>query len=100
MTDADSAELGHQELLDMDAAARVQFVEARLVACIGSVRPAGAEPFDGSTRLSDLGLDSLQLVDLKFELDQLVGMELDIGLFVTNPALRELAQASLRACGL
>ncbi len=97
---ADYPDGAHQELLDMDADARVQFVEARLVACISSVRPPRAEPFDGSTRLSDLGLDSLQLVDVKFELDQLIGMELDVELFLSNPTVRELAQESLRAGGL
>jgi acyl carrier protein len=100
MDTSDSPDGAHQELLKLDANARSQFVEARLVACIGSVRPPRAEPFDGSTRLSDLGLDSLQLVDVKFELDHLIGMELDIDLFLSNPTVRELAQQSLRAGGL
>ena len=96
----DIASFERRELLAMDAAARAGFVEARLVAWIAALRPPGAGPFDGSTRLSDLGVDSLDLVDVKFELDQLIGLELDIELFVRNPTLRELAQDSLRAGGL
>ena len=79
---------------------RVQFVEECIIGWIAAARSADAAPFDGSVRLSDLGVDSLQLVDIKFELDQMVGQELDIGLFIKNPTLRELAQESLRVCGL
>jgi len=47
--------------------------------------------FDGNTRLADLAIDSIQLVELKFVLDQLVGKELDVNLFITNPTVHELA---------
>jgi acyl carrier protein len=96
----ETLERAHRELLALDADARARFVEARLVEWIGSLRPPDAEQFDGSRRISELGVDSLDLVDVKFELDQLIGTELDIALFVTNPTIRELAQASLRAVGL
>lgn len=102
-----SSSPAHQELLTIEAGAREQFVESRLVAWIVAARSHDAQAadksprsFDGSTRISDLGIDSLQLVDIKFELDELVGQELDVGLFVRNPTIRELAQESLRACGL
>lgn len=98
----------HQELLAIEPDARVQFVESRLVAWIDAARSQEAQPsdespsrqIDGSTPLSELGVDSLQLVDIKFELDELVGRELDVGLFIRNPTIRELAQESLRACNL
>ena len=98
----------HQELLAMGAGSRAEFVESRLLAWIGAARSAEGEPidkstarlFDGATHLSDLGIDSLQLVDIKFELDELVGRELDVSLFIRNPTIRELAQECLRACGL
>lgn len=103
-----SSSPAHQELLAIEAGARVQFVESRLIACVVAARSNDAQasykpparPFDGSTRISDLGIDSLQLVDIKFELDELVGQELDVGLFIRNPTIRELAQESLQACGL
>lgn len=96
----DSPSTAHQELLATAADSRARFVEARLVGWIAAARSPDAPPFDGSVRLSDLGVDSLQLVDIKFELDQLVGTELDIGLFIKNPTLRELTQESLRVSGL
>ncbi len=96
----DTSSTTHRELLGVAADARIQFVETRLVGWIAAARPADAPPFDGSMRLSDLGVDSLQLVDIKFELDQLVGYELDVSLFIKNPTLRELAQESLRVSGL
>jgi acyl carrier protein len=96
----DSPSTAHQELLRIAADSRARFVEARLVGWIAAARAPDAPPFDGLVQLSDLGVDSLQLVDIKFELDQLVGTELDIGLFIKNPTLRELAQGSLRASGL
>jgi acyl carrier protein len=103
-----SSSLAHQELLAMDAGSRVEHVESRLVSWIGAARLADARsleeptipPLDSSARLSDLGIDSLQLVDIKFELDELVGKELDVGVFIRNPTIRELAQESLRVCGL
>lgn len=95
-----SSSTADRELLGTAPEARAQFVEARLVAWIAAARPPGAPGFDGSVRLSDLGVDSLQLVDIKFELDQLVGQELDVDLFIKNPTLRELAQDSLRVSGL
>jgi len=90
----------HQELLALDAGARVAFVESHLVRWIAAARSPEGQPLDASTRLSDLGIDSLQLVDIKFELDQLVGTELDVSLFIKNPTVRELAQEVLRANGL
>lgn len=95
-----SSSTADRELLGTAPEARAQFVEARLVGWIAAARPPGAPGFDGSVRLSDLGVDSLQLVDIKFELDQLVGQELDVDLFIKNPTLRELAQDSLRVSGL
>jgi hypothetical protein len=106
----------HQQLLAMEAGSRVAFVESRLLAWIAAARSAEGEPFDkstarpfdkstarpfdGATHLSDLGIDSLQLVDIKFELDELVGRELDVSLFIRNPTIGELARECLRACGL
>jgi hypothetical protein len=100
MTAISPSPKAHQELVGMDPTARVQFVESRLIAWIGAARETVDEPFDGSSRLSDLGVDSLKMVDIKFELDQLVGMELDASLFICNPTVHELAKESLSSSGL
>jgi acyl carrier protein len=79
-------------------AARVQLVEDVIVASLRATRPSQPDWFDGTTHLADLAIDSIQLVEMKFALDQLVGQELDIAVFVTNPTLHELA-TSIAAAG-
>jgi acyl carrier protein len=90
----------HRELLAIEVGSRANFVESRLVAWITAARSPEAPPFDAATQISDLGIDSLQLVDIKFELDDMLGKELDVALFISNPTIRELARESLRVCGL
>ena len=74
------------------ATERAQIAETLMTAWILATRPGQASWFDGSTHLSDLAIDSIQLVELKFALDQLAGVELDVNLFITNPTVRELAE--------
>ena len=90
----------HQDLLDAAAAERVPLVESFLVASLSALRPPDAGAIDASARLADLGVDSLQVVELKFALDQLIGTELDVGIIIENPTIHELAGKSLSACGL
>jgi len=70
---------------------RVQMAETLMTTWLLGIRPGQPAWFDGNTRLSDLAIDSIQLVELKFALDQLAGVELDVNLFITNPTVRELA---------
>lgn len=100
MINHDPTLVTHQDLLDIAPAERPQFVESYLLASIRALRPEGGVEFDATTRLADLGIDSLQLVELKFGLDQLIGVELDAEIVMSNPTVRELAEKSLRACGL
>ena len=100
MTHQDPTLVTHEDLLNIPAADRVQFVESYVVASIAAFRPAGAAAFDASAHLSDLAIDSLQVVELKLGLDQLLGRELDVGIIVANPTIHELAEEGLRACGL
>ncbi|HVZ22178.1 MAG TPA: acyl carrier protein [Vicinamibacterales bacterium] len=71
---------------------RVQIAETLMITWILGTRPGQPVWFDGNTRLSDLAIDSIQLVELKFALDQLAGVELDVNVFITNPTVRELAE--------
>ncbi len=75
-------------------------LERYLLASIAPMRPPAGEPFHGGTRLADLGIDSLQVVELKFGLDQALGEESDVALIIANPTIHELAEQSLRASGL
>jgi hypothetical protein len=70
---------------------RAQLVETQITTSVRALRPGQPAWFDGNTHLADLAIDSIQLVELKFALDQLAGTELDISLFITNPTVHELA---------
>lgn len=96
----DPAELTYAQLRDTDSAQRAALFEAWLLASVRAPRQEGAADIDASTHLADLAIDSIQIVDLKFGIDQLLGRELDIELFITNPSIRELAVNSLRAVDL
>jgi len=100
MINQDPTLVTHQNLLDVGPPERLQFVESYLVASIRALLPEADPRLDATTRLADLGIDSLQLVELKFGLDQVIGMELDAEVLMSNPTVRELAETSLRACGL
>jgi acyl carrier protein len=98
MTLQDPALLTHAELAAAPANDRVRLVEAFLLASIAALHPETS--VDASRHLADLGIDSLQVVELKFGLDQVLGQELDVELIVSNPTIGELAANSLRAAGL
>ena len=72
---------------------RTQIAETLMTSWILGTRPGQPVWFDGNTHLSDLSIDSIQLVELKFALDQLAGVELDVNIFITNPTVHELAEA-------
>ena len=100
MTEKDIRDITHRDLLDVEPEERAQFVERYLVRTIASLSQGPASEADAAMRLSDLGFDSLQVVELKFALDQLLGQELDVGIMIANPTVRELAEQGLQACGL
>lgn len=100
MSQPDPALLTRTQLADAPAGERARLVEAYLVASIRALHPDGAQAVDASRRLADLAIDSLQVVELKFGLDQLLGQELDVELIISNPTIGELAQSSVRAAGL
>ena len=91
----------HQQLLDAPASERADIVATYLLASVRALRPE-ADPGQIAldSQLSDLEIDSIQVVELKFGLDQLVGTELDVELIVTNPTVRQLAERSVAAAGL
>lgn len=99
MIDQDPALLTHQSLIGASVADRPTLVVSYLVAAIHALRPDGGA-VEPDTRLADLAIDSLQIVELKFGLDQLIGSELDIEVIIANPTVRELAVESLRRAGL
>lgn len=92
--------LTHHRLTAAEPKDRPALVEAYIIATVAAVIAPRREDFDGSTRLAELGLDSLQAVEVKFALDQVVGIESDVMLIISNPTIRDLARDSLRDGGL
>ena len=90
-----------QQLLAANPADRSALVEAHLLASVRALRADLETAAIGvDTHLSDLAIDSVQIVELKFGLDELVGTELDVDLIASNPTLRQLAERSVAAAGL
>jgi acyl carrier protein len=100
MSEQDPALLTHAQLAGAPAGERVRLVEAYLLASIRALHPEATETPDASRQLADLAIDSLQIVELKFGLDQLLGGEMDIELIISNPTVSELAASSVQAAGL
>lgn len=94
------ASLTHTQLAGAPADTRVRLVEAYLLASISALHPDSTTTIDASCRLADLAIDSLQVVELKFGLDQVLGQEIDVELIISNPTVGELAANSVRAAGL
>jgi hypothetical protein len=90
-------QLTHADLRSASSDHRAQLVEDYLVASIAALRPPDAPCVDASSHLADIGVDSLQVVELKFGLDQLLGEESDVAIIIANPTIRELAHQSVRA---
>lgn len=100
MSRHDPALLTHPQLAAAPADQRVGLVEAYLLAAISALHPASTETLDPAQQLADLRIDSLQIVELKFGLDQVLGHEIDIELIISNPTVGELAANSVRDAGL
>jgi acyl carrier protein len=81
----------HETFLAAGPDERVQLVEHLITTSLKAFRPGQAMTFDGTTHLADLGIDSIQLVEMKFALDQLVGVDLDVSVFIANPTVHDLA---------
>jgi len=92
--------LTHARLVAAPPEQRARLVEDFLLATIGSLQADPVKSIEASVRLGDLAIDSLQIVELKFELDQVLGVEADIELIIDNPTVRELAANSVRSVGL
>lgn len=92
--------LTRTELLNAAAGDRATLVQDFALEVVTNLRPAGAAPLNGGSRLADAGVDSLQVVELKFSLDELMGRESEVELFISNPSVRQLAEDLLRAAGL
>lgn len=97
MSIQDPAALTHAALVAATAHERVALVETFLLAAINALHPETI--VDPSRHLADLGIDSLQVVELKFSLDQVLGQELDVELIISNPTVAELAVNSIQAAG-
>ena len=100
MGEQDPALLTHAQLRGADSEERVRLLEAYLLASVRALKPDAPGAVDASSRLADLAIDSLQVVELKFGLDQVLGEELDVELIISNPTISELAARGVRAVGL
>jgi acyl carrier protein len=92
--------LTRSDLLESDPSDRVALVETYVLSLLNSARASGATPLEVTTHLAEAGMDSLQVVELKFSLDELIGRESDVEMFISNPTIRELSAAILAAAGL
>jgi acyl carrier protein len=99
-SESDPKLLTNVQLAGAPADARVGLVEAYLLASIRALNPGSTAQVDTASRLADLSIDSLQIIELKFGLDQLLGQEVDIELVITNPSIGTLAATSVQAAGL
>ncbi|MET0338605.1 MAG: acyl carrier protein [Caulobacter sp.] len=100
MIEQQTALLTHERLVTAAPDQRARLVEEFLLDTVRVLRPASAAPIDGTVRLAEVGIDSLQVVELKFELDQVLGIEADIELIIDNPTIAELAANGVRGAGL
>jgi acyl carrier protein len=92
--------LTRHDLLKIEPADRVALVETYVLSLLASTRASGSTPLEVTTHLADAGMDSLQVVELKFSLDELVGRESDVEMFISNPTIGELSAAIIAAAGL
>lgn len=97
MNDLDPVFLTKAQLAAALADQRVGMVESYLLASIRALKSDEAVSVDSSSRLADLAIDSLQIIELKFSLDQLLGRETDVELIISNPTVGELAAGSVLA---
>ena len=58
-----------EQLRQADPAFRAIIVQNYAIDLIESQRQSGSAPLEASSRLADLGVDSLQVVELKYALD-------------------------------
>jgi len=100
MSQDDPTLLTNTQLVGAPAETRAHLVEAYLLASISALHPEAAGSLDASHQLADIGIDSLQIVELKFGLDQVLGHEVDVELIVSNPTVGELAANAVQAAGL
>jgi acyl carrier protein len=100
MSEQDPALLTNTHLMSAPAGERARLVEAYLLASICALHPDVAQTVEASSHLADLAIDSLQIVELKFGLDQVLGQEVDVELIINNPTVGELAANGVRAAGL
>jgi acyl carrier protein len=83
-----------------DPAARALIVENHAIELIKGLRQPDSIVVDPSSRLADLGIDSLDAVELKYSLDELLGSESDTDVFIRNPSIREMAEELVRQANL
>ncbi|HEY4085643.1 MAG TPA: acyl carrier protein [Bryobacteraceae bacterium] len=88
------------QLRQADPAGRVLIVENYAIDLLTSLRESGSGSIEPGSHLADVGVDSLQAVELKYSLDELLGNESDVDLFISNPTIRTLAEELVRRARL
>jgi acyl-CoA synthetase (AMP-forming)/AMP-acid ligase II/cytochrome P450/acyl carrier protein len=90
-----TAGLNQDMLLTLPASLRLAQLTAFLKTVLGAT--LGCDPllFDSTQIISELGLDSIQLVELKIKLDFVIGSEFPLEMFVKIKTLGELAKEAL-----
>jgi acyl-CoA synthetase (AMP-forming)/AMP-acid ligase II/cytochrome P450/acyl carrier protein len=88
---ANPEHLTHAALLATPPNARTPLVVACLKGIIVRITSCDPLHLDSNQDLRSLGLDSMQLLELKLKIDELAGVELDVDSFLDTPTLAALA---------
>ncbi|MBN9419430.1 MAG: cytochrome P450 [Candidatus Eremiobacteraeota bacterium] len=93
--EAPSETVTRQSLLEADADLRRQLLITALRQCVARLAGCSSASLDPDQELRSLGLDSMQLFEVKLLLDDLTGQEMDLDAFLDVRSLTELADRSL-----
>ena len=90
-----TAVLNQDMLLTLPVSLRLPQLTAYLKTVLGTTLDCDPLLFDSTQIISELGLDSIQLVELKIKLDIVLGSEFPLEIFVKVKTLGELAKEAL-----
>lgn len=100
MTNTTPELLTKEEWQRAGSADRERLLEKYTIHVLTSLLQPSGTPIEPESHLADLAVDSLQAVELKYSLDELLGNESDVDLFISNPTIRHLAAELVRRAEL
>jgi len=91
----DTFMLNPELLLSIPVADRLAQLTIYLKKEIGAILNSDPELFESTQTISELGLDSIEFIELKLKLDAIIGFEFPLEIFVEIETLGELAKEAL-----